>query len=80
MEIPAPSQGKGGRVPQLFLSDPGCPLLPAPSPTQDSCPRLGSTALQEGKGSMGKREKEHSAEKENMVKRTVERRRAMRVK
>lgn len=64
-----------------FLADPECSMVPAPSPAQDSCTRLGSTALEEGKGSVGKRKKEHRAEKENTVKRTVERRRRdMRVK
>lgn len=64
-----------------FLADPGCPMVPAPSPAQDSCPKIGSTALEEGKGSMGKRKKDHCAEKEDIVKRTVERRRRdMRVK
>ncbi|KAK2515301.1 hypothetical protein Q9966_015441 [Columba livia] len=73
IEIPIPSKGTGVKVACPFLADPCWPLVLAPSPPQDICPRLGSTALEEGKGSVGKRKKDHSVEKEDGVKRTGER-------
>lgn len=68
---------KGEETEWLDSSGPGCPLVPAPSPAQDSCPRLGSTAWRRARGVWGKA---GSAEKEEVVKRTVERRRDMVVK